>query len=545
VVPPNNLDDAIELLNATTTVVAKQEVELTESKREIVMLRQHLALMRQGIFGRRSEKLHPNQISAFEAAAEEASTDDEYETIEIPARKAKKKIKGHGKGRFGAHLPREDYRAELAEADRLCPCCGKLMVEFGADISERGRIIPPKVIVCRYHQAKYACPDGHGVKSAPLPENVVDGGKYDATVYGHIATLKYSDHLPLNRISGILKRYGIDMAKSTMNDLLARLDELVAQPIIKQMRAELLEHRELQADETPFTTRIEGEKTTKTGFIYTWQSIRLCEEPKILIDFRMDRSRTGPRAFLADWTGVLLTDGYAGYNEVAIANDIERAGCWAHGRRKFADALKIGSKAATRVLRPIHRLFWIERAILKRADGDEANGKKPMNAGELLALRERVRAKRSTQVLEQIYREADALKAFRSTLPKSALGKALGYLKSQAGPLRKFLDWPSLPIHNNDAERTLRHCVVGRKNYLFFGSPRGGEMAARLYSLVLSCRANDVNPEAYIVDVLTRISTTPFSEIASLTPWGWKAAQAKLVAAKEVAPPPLIGAPGA
>jgi hypothetical protein len=108
VVPPNNLDDAIELLNATTTVVAKQEVELTESKREIVMLRQHLALMRQGIFGRRSEKLHPNQISAFEAAAEEASTDDEYETIEIPARKAKKKIKGHGKGRFGAHLPRED-----------------------------------------------------------------------------------------------------------------------------------------------------------------------------------------------------------------------------------------------------------------------------------------------------------------------------------------------------------------------------------------------------------------------------------------------------
>ena len=528
-VPPNTLEDAIELLNATTQVVAKQETELKESQEELRLLRQQLQLMRQGMFGRKSEKLHPKQLDAFGELPEE----EETETIELPARKVTRKIKGHGKGRFAAHLPREDIRADLPEADRICECCGKTMVAIGADISERGKIIPAKILVCRFHQMKYACPDGHGVKSAPLPENVVDGGKYDASVYAHIATLKYSDHLPLNRINVIFGRYGIHMPKSTMWDLLVRLDELVAQPVIRQMHSELLDHREIQADETPFTTRIEGEKTTKTGYIYTWQTAGLADEPKIVVDFRLDRTRAGPRAFLSDWTGVLLIDGYAGYNEVAVENSIERAGCWAHARRKFKDALKVGDKAASRVLRPIHRLFWIERAMLKRAAGDETTGKTPMTTEELIALRVRVRAQRSARVLKDIFAQARQLEAFRSTLPKSALGKAIGYLNNQAATLRTFLKWPTLPIHNNDAERTLRHCVVGRKNYLIFGSPKGGEVAARLYSLILSCRANEVNPEAYLVDVLSRISTTPYSEIATLTPWGWKRAQAERVEVNE------------
>jgi hypothetical protein len=168
------------------------------------------------------------------------------------------------------------------------------------------------------------------------------------------------------------------------------------------------------------------------------------------------------------------------------------------------------------LMRAIGRLFWIERAVKRRGE------KRGLERRELDALRADVRRRRSARALARIRKLVDHLLEDPPILPKSLLGKAVGYIASQWDPLTRFVEDPALAIHNNDSERALRHIVVGRKNWLFFASPRGGEVGANLFSLVATCKALGIHPEAYIEDVLRRVDTTPASEIASLTPWAWR-----------------------
>ena len=194
-----------------------------------------------------------------------------------------------------------------------------------------------------------------------------------------------------------------------------------------------------------------------------------------------------------------------------------RAGCWSHARRKFKEAFDTGSRQAARVLGLINRLFAIERAVKGR--GERRN----LPHADLLELRSSVRHRTSKRLLDRLYLEVARLGSAPSTLPKSKLGKAVTYATNQRQPLCVFLDEPGVPIHNNDQERDLRHVVTGRKNWQLFASPKGGEVACRLYSLILSCKQNGVNPEAYIEGVLQATRTTKASDIASLTPWAWAA----------------------
>ncbi len=391
---------------------------------------------------------------------------------------------------------------------------------MGDEITERGHMVPAKVVVRRYVKKKYACPDGHAVKTADAPAALIDRCKYEPSVYAHVTASKYCDHLPLHRLSGIFKRHGVHLPKQTMWDMLVKVDELVAQPMLKQMKGEVLESGVLHVDETPVPVRNEDGKGSRKGYIWAWRAPGGDDVDRSLVQFTLTRERHGPKRMLGKhWSGTLITDGYSGYDEVVRENGIVRAGCWAHARRKLNDALKVGSKDAARVLVHLQRLFWIERTMKKRV---KSRGQK---TEELVALRRDVRKRLSRRVIERVYSVAGEVEAKRSTLPKSKLGNALGYLFNQKGTLAVFLEDPRIEIHNNDAERDLRHVVVGRNNWMVFASPRGGEVASRLYSLVLSCKHAGIDPEAYIEDVLVRVSTTPAREIASLTPWAWAKAK--------------------
>ncbi len=485
--------------------------------REVKILREENALLKRGMFGRRSERMEAGQLGFFEDGPAAA-------TVEVPepARSKPTKKPGHGRAPFPAHLPRETIELDVAEAERQCDGCGKSMRRIGEDVTERGHIIPARLVVKRYVRSKYACPDGHGVKTAALPDGVIDGGKYEASVYAHIATAKYNDHLPLHRLQSIFKRYGEPIAKQSMWDMLVRVDELVAQPVLAQMRQELLAEDVLHADETPVTMRLEDGKGTKTGYAWGWRNLRRQGAPsRSLIEFRTGRGRDGPQLFLGDWSGTLIVDGYVGYDEVIRTNETKRAGCWAHARRKLKDALDTGSESVERLLGLVQELFVIERPINERVQARE------IDRDEQLELRRVARETKSRDIVAAIYVEADRLERLKSTLPKSKLGKALGYLMSQRKALSVFLDDPRLPIHNNDSERDLRHLAIGRKNWLVFGSQRGGDVACRLYSLVLSCKQCGADPEAYLEDVLMKVASTPASEIAALTPWAWQAARAE------------------
>ncbi len=224
-----------------------------------------------------------------------------------------------------------------------------------------------------------------------------------------------------------------------------------------------------------------------------------------------------PSTWSLDLSRKVLCDAAGRCSEILapIAEQI-RAGCWAHARRKLKDALDTDAKEkAVPLLRLVQRLFWIERAVglrIKEAKLEPDPGR------ELWA---EVRRRRSRRILGQIDEIVRNLRCRRSTLPKSAFGKALTYIYNQWEPLTRFLDNPALPIHNNDSERALRHVVLGRKNWLFFGSPRGAAVGANLFSLIATCKALKVNAERYIEDVLQKVDTTPASKIARLTPWAW------------------------
>jgi len=490
--------------------LAEQNTALTIENK---ILREENALLKQGLFGRKTERLDAGQLGFFETGAQPETADASV----APAPKPKKKP-GHGRAPFSPNLPREVIELDVAEADRVCDCCGKPLKRIGEEVTERGHCVPARIVVKRYVRPKYACPEGHGVKTASLPDGVIDGGKYEASVYAHVATSKYADHLPLHRLEGIFKRFGVHLPKQSMWDMLVRVDELVAQPVLKQMRSELLEEPVLHADETPVTMRLEDGKGTKQGYAWGWRNLHRPDEPsRALVEFRTSRGRDGPAGFLGDWSGTLIVDGYSGYDEVIRTNGIKRAGCWAHTRRKLKEALDTGSTSARAPLALVQKLFEVERPINERVQTGEIGRELQLD------LRRAARAEHSTAIVNAIYSKAEELQRQRSTLPKSKLGKALGYLVSQRQALSVFLDDPRLPIHNNDSERDLRHLAVGRKNWLVFGSQRGGEVACRLYSLVLSCKQCGADPEAYLEDVLMKVATTPASEIATLTPWAWQA----------------------
>jgi transposase len=509
-----------------TVSIPRTEYESLCSLRALVAQLQHdnrrladqLAVLIHRYFGRSSERIDPAQLRLFAdevglLMAEQAPAEP------APAKAPPRQKRGHGRQPFAAHLPREVIELDVPACDRHCADCGQAMVPFGEEVTERGHFVPARVLIKRYVRKRYVCPAHHGVLTPSLPGSLVDKGKYEPSMYAHLVVAKYGDHLPLHRLSAIYKRHGLDLPKSTMWEMLSRVDEVVAAPILAQMRRELLQESHLQADETPVTVRLEDGKGSRTGYLWVWG-----RGPRRLFDFTMSRPRDGPKRMLGKWKGTLQTDGYAGYDEVTRINHLVRAGCWAHARRKLYEAWRTGSKSAAPLLAAIGRLFRIESALHRRRE------RLKLDEPAFLALRAEVRSRRSARVMERIDALARELRAKRATLPKSQLGKGLRYLDTQSAPLSVFLCDPKVEIHNNDSERALRHVVTGRKNWLFFGSPRGGEVGSRLFSLLATCKALDVHPEHYLEDVIRRVDTTPASQIAKLTPWAWAEARATAAA---------------
>jgi transposase len=213
----------------------KLRERLEALERENRILREEKALLKRGLFGRGTERIDPGQLALYEAG--QLVLPEPVAPTEPSPRKDKR---GHGRAPFAADLPRETIELDVPEVERSCDRCGKDLRRIGEEITERGHIVPARVVVRRYVRPKYGCPDGHAVKTAALPDGVIDGGKCEASVYAHVVASKYSDHVPLNRLEGMLKRRGVHLPKQTMWDMLVRVDELVAQPVLAQMRRELL-----------------------------------------------------------------------------------------------------------------------------------------------------------------------------------------------------------------------------------------------------------------------------------------------------------------
>ena len=496
--PPIDVPD----LATARALIATLQTELAQTQRDNAALRHQLDILCRRLFGKHSEKLDPRQLQlALEQLPNEPGAlhePIEMDSGETPVREHTRR-RSHGRQVLPRDLPRDVITIDVAEADKVCGC-GGVKVVIGTIDSEKLDYVPASFRVRQTSRLKYACPVCHeGVVEAPAPVQAVEKALAAEGLLAHVVVSKYADHLPLHRLEGIFARHGVTLARSTLCDWVGDVAAALA-PIGTQLRREITAATYLQTDDTPVTLLDRAGGSTKAR-IWTYL------DPlggQVVFDATRTHERAGPEAFLGDFSGILQADAYTGYDALYRSGRIVEVGCWAHGRRRFVEALETDAHAAP-VLALIQQLYDIERAT---ADASPA---------------ERCRRRQADAI--PLLARVDALRhdLMARTLPKSPLGDALRYLDRQWAALQRYTTDGRVHIDNNNAERHLRTVAVGRKNWLFAATFSGAQRAALMYSLIQSCRLANVPPFVYLRDVLVRVATHPQGQIHQLTPKGWAA----------------------
>lgn len=419
---------------------------------KISQLQEQVTLLRQRLFGRKSEQtLDPEspQLAMFNEAESLAEPGTEAvvdatieETVATPKRRGKRKP-------LPAELPRVEVIHALPEHELNCPC-GCRKHEIGEEVSEQLEIVPMQIRVIKHIRKVYGC---KGCETAPVtadkPAQLIEKSLASPSMLAMLLTTKYVDGLPLHRFEKVLGRHGLDIPRQTLARWVIQCGEQL-QPLLNLLRDHLLESLVIHCDETRVQVLKEpGRDPSSQSWMWV-QTGGPPDKPVILFDYSASRAGQVPKDLLIDYQGYLMADDFAGYNAVAAQPGIERLGCWAHARRNFVDAQKVQPKGKTGradvALNLINKLYGIERA--HKADKPEQ--------------RHQHRQKLSLPVLAEL--RAWWEKTLPLVAPQCALGKAVNYLASNWSTLKRYVEAGYLPIDNNAAERAIRPFVIGR-NY--------------------------------------------------------------------------------
>lgn len=496
----SGLDAAVLLAENTALKCALTEMQFLVEK-----LQFQLAQLNRYRFGTSAEGLA--QLPLWQAEPEQTGTPPEPAATLVPAHPRKRPVRAP----LPDSLPREVREIDLPEAERPCPCCGGERHVMGEEVSEKLDVTPARFSVIQYRRKTYACKacaDGTGITTAPMPPQLIEQGLATPGLLAHVAVQKFCDHLPLARQERIFARQGIELPRSTLTDWMLAVGERLT-PLAQRLGEILRGADILGSDDTilPWHPGKRGGGRASQARLWVWQAW-IEGQPLTLFQFAEGRSGEHPRAFLKGWKGYLQADAYSGYDAVFADGKIVEVGCWAHARRKFFEVAKAAQTPglAHRVLERLGELFAIDKAAREEGLGPPA-------------LRQR-RQERAPPILVRLKEELEA--ALPGLPPKGPLALAVGYTLRNWVALTRYLEDGRLPMTNNAVERAIRPVAVGRKNFLFVASRRGGEAAAALYSLIESAKACGHNPYAYLRDVLTRLPTTLNRDIDSLLPHRWK-----------------------
>jgi transposase len=401
-------------------------------------------------------------------------------------------------------MPTEEVEYPIPDDAKRCPKCnGTNFSAMGFETSTTYEYVPGRFVRRVHQREKAACSCGECILVAPAPPKLVSGGQYGFGFAAFLVVEKCADSIPIHRIERRFERLGIPMSRATMNDVFHAAAERAA-PLVARLQKRIAALSLVLADET--SMRLQDRK--KRGFVWVFHG-RDDEHggELVLYVFATDRSSQTPAQILGGTQGILVVDGYTGYNHVTDPEGRARGGCWCHLRRKLFEARQAAGDEADQAIDLIRPLFRVEH---------EALGLDIIGTPEHLEMR----AQRSKPIVDDFF---DWVKDVRPRLlPKSPLAEALGYAERQRERLELFLTDPRVPIHNNASERRLRVVALGRKNYLFVGHPRAGRNLAGLYSLVGSCIANRVEPTEYLTDVLPKIADAKTdAELDALLPDRW------------------------
>jgi transposase len=423
---------------------------------------------------------------------------------------------------FPEHLPRE--RVVIA-APTSCPCCGGMRLSrLGEDVTETLEVIPRSWKVIQHVREKVSCRDCEAISQAPAPFHVIPRGWAGPSLLAMILFEKFGQHQPLNRQAERYAREGVDLSLSTLADQVGAC-ALVLRPIFERIEAHVLAAQRLHGDDTTVPVLAKG----KTDIARCWTYVRDDHPfagpapPAAVFYYSRDRRGDHPTAHLQGWAGVLQADAYSGYGELYAAQrqpaPVVEAACWAHARRKFfvladiaASARRKAQGKAPAVISPmaleavqrIDALFEIERAITGQGADQRQAARQQLSAPLVADLKAWLTLQRA-----KLSRGHD-------------LAKAMDYMLKRWTAFSRFLGDGRICLTNNAAERALRGIALGRKAWLFAGSDRGGERAAFMYSLIVTAKLNDIDPQAWLADVLARIAEHPAQKLDELLPWNWR-----------------------
>jgi transposase len=497
----------------------REKVRAEQLQLEKLRLERELARYQKWYYGPRADRLQSNGDIAqmlLDFAAEldhKAVQADDMPAAEPVAelRRVRRRPGRRNLANF-ENLPVTTHVHELSPGERACPCCGAERREIGADESWQIEYLPGHFERIHHVRKKYACPacESQGanpsIETAAKPEAAIDKGLAGPGLLAYIVTSKFSDYLPLYRLEDIFTRQGFEIPRATQSVWCGDVAEL-AEPLYELMAERVRASHVVATDDTILPMLSPGKAANARMWVYVGDE----GNPYNVFDFTLDRGRDGPKYFLKDYREVLLADAYAGYNGVVAGNEIVRAGCWAHARRKLIEVEKAAPEIAREAVEEVRALYAVER---------QAQG---LSAAERLRLRQ----SGSAPVLAAFREKLLGWK--QQLLPKHPMAEAVSYVLGQWEELNVFCSDGAVPIDNNVSEREMKRVVLNRKNSLFVGNPRGGRTAAILASLTSSCRRHEVDPQLYLTQLLVNLPGLCVRDLPAWLPDQWK---------RRLSPPP-------
>ena len=491
------LDEARTLpdnIAALKAMVLASRAELRNRDLLIEKLKHQLAGLRRQRFGTTSEALDQLELGIEDEEIAQAA-----EAVPEPTPGTKRQPKRRP---LPGHLPREE--THLAPGERCADCGGRLK-RLGEDVTEELEYIPGRFVVKRIVRPRLTCGGCEKFHQAPLPPRPIERGRPGPGLLAHVLVSKYCDHLPLYRQSRIFARDGVDLDRSTLAGWVGKATALL-EPLADAVGHHVLAGRALFADDTPVKLLAPGAGKTATGRVWTyvrderpWNGEA---PPAAWRRFSADRKAAHPKDHLEGFAGWMHSDGYAGFGALARAGPVREVACLAHVRRKFFDVHAAqGSAIAAEALERIAALYAIEKEVRSQPPERRAASRRASAAPRLDELERWLQAQ-----LPKIS-------------AKTPLAAAIRYALTRMKRLRPYLEHGFLEIDNNPAERAMRPITLGRKNYLFMGSSSGGKAAAIAYTLIETTRLNDVDPQAWLTQVLKRIPDYKINRVDELLPW--------------------------
>lgn len=522
---PSELDRLRAELAATKAELVQVRAVVSSSEALISALKLEIAKLKRAQYGASSERSTrlidqlELQLEELEAAAteDEISADKAIATATNPPPNDRRRP---SRKPFPEHLPRE--RIVIA-APSACTCCGSArIVKMGEDVTETLEVIPRQWKVIQTVREKFTCRDCEKISQPPAPFHPTPRGWAGPNLLAMILFEKFGQHQPLNRQAERYAREGVDLSLSTLADQVGACTAAL-EPIHALIKAHVMAAERLHGDDTTVPLLAKGGTTTARLWTYVRDDhpFGAAAPPAALFHFSRDRGKEHPNRHLTGWQGILQADAYGGYNDLYRQDrkpgPVVSALCWAHARRKFFELADIAGNV--RLGKPAHQISPVAFEAVKRIDAifdieRDINGLDP-----------KARLETRSRLSAPLLTDLEAwLRSERTQMSKhNPVAKAINYLfeKDHWPAFTRFLTDGRVCLTNNAAERSLRGAALGRKAWLFAGPDRGGDRTAFMYSLIITAKMNDIDPQAWLADVLARMPALTVSRLPELLPWNW------------------------